>query len=203
MFRIITAVLGLVWAIAGELPADSVLTAQETGVLERIVITPIQWWQHLSYSTSLLHCQFEPSCSSYMAQAISQRGIVPGLFIGADRIVRCNPAALHYHLQTPQPTFTVDGRMIDPVPHPQPFSLESNSALAAGFSLVPGLGRVYAGHTWDGIFSFLTVSSLAILAHNAHSQGAVTASVTLGTGALIFWLGDIYGAVRTAEISNF
>jgi len=36
-------------------------------------------------------CRFEPTCSVYMYQAIQKRGLVKGIFLGARRLVRCNP----------------------------------------------------------------------------------------------------------------
>lgn len=36
-------------------------------------------------------CRFYPSCSQYALNALSQWGIVPGLWMGFKRILRCNP----------------------------------------------------------------------------------------------------------------
>ncbi|MCL2598657.1 MAG: membrane protein insertion efficiency factor YidD [Firmicutes bacterium] len=42
-------------------------------------------------SPALPHsCRFVPSCSSYMMDAIKQYGVV-GVWMGAERILRCNP----------------------------------------------------------------------------------------------------------------
>ncbi|MGG1517736.1 membrane protein insertion efficiency factor YidD [Paenibacillus oryzisoli] len=37
-------------------------------------------------------CRFEPSCSSYMIQAIEKYGVVKGIFQGIQRLRRCNVA---------------------------------------------------------------------------------------------------------------
>ncbi|MGG1553635.1 membrane protein insertion efficiency factor YidD [Paenibacillus ferrarius] len=37
-------------------------------------------------------CRFEPSCSSYMIQAIEKYGVVKGVFRGIQRLRRCNTA---------------------------------------------------------------------------------------------------------------
>lgn len=36
-------------------------------------------------------CKFVPSCSAYMMQAISKRGVLTGVPLGIWRILRCNP----------------------------------------------------------------------------------------------------------------
>jgi uncharacterized protein len=36
-------------------------------------------------------CRFEPTCSVYMYQAIQKKGILKGLYLGARRLLRCNP----------------------------------------------------------------------------------------------------------------
>jgi len=36
-------------------------------------------------------CRFNPSCSEYMIQAIEKKGIFRGLYLGALRLLRCNP----------------------------------------------------------------------------------------------------------------
>lgn len=37
------------------------------------------------------HCRYFPSCSQYMVDAIKQRGIFKGIFLGIKRILRCHP----------------------------------------------------------------------------------------------------------------
>ena len=36
-------------------------------------------------------CKFKPSCSTYMLLAIKEWGIIKGIYLGAKRILRCNP----------------------------------------------------------------------------------------------------------------
>lgn len=36
-------------------------------------------------------CRFYPTCSEYTFQAIKSFGVKKGLFLGAKRIIRCNP----------------------------------------------------------------------------------------------------------------
>lgn len=36
-------------------------------------------------------CRFEPTCSSYMLEALKTHGLVYGLFLGTKRILSCQP----------------------------------------------------------------------------------------------------------------
>lgn len=37
------------------------------------------------------HCKYYPTCSEYTKQAIEKYGILKGSFLGAKRILKCNP----------------------------------------------------------------------------------------------------------------
>ncbi|ACU06987.1 protein containing DUF37 [Flavobacteriaceae bacterium 3519-10] len=37
------------------------------------------------------NCRFEPTCSSYMVEALRVHGPVKGLWLGTKRIARCHP----------------------------------------------------------------------------------------------------------------
>lgn len=40
-------------------------------------------------------CRFHPSCSSYMAEAVTQHGVVKGMALGVRRLLRCRPFGGH------------------------------------------------------------------------------------------------------------
>ncbi|MCL2743390.1 MAG: membrane protein insertion efficiency factor YidD [Planctomycetaceae bacterium] len=56
-----------------------------------IFILPILFYKRV-ISPFLPHvCRFEPSCSTYMIEAINKYGVTRGILKGIWRICRCNP----------------------------------------------------------------------------------------------------------------
>jgi len=47
------------------------------------------------------NCRFEPSCSEYMAEAVSKHGFLRGFWLGCWRIVRCHPFSKGGHDAVP------------------------------------------------------------------------------------------------------
>ncbi|MEA3286597.1 MAG: membrane protein insertion efficiency factor YidD [Candidatus Marinimicrobia bacterium] len=182
-------------------PLDSLYAGDSLGLGMQIILKPIQWWQHFSYSQPALNCQFESSCSNFMVEALQQKGLISGLIVGTDRIVRCNPAARHYHLQQPHSQINYDGRLLDPVDWTAVEKPGKSPGLAVALSIVPGLGRTYAGHPMDGFFSLLLVGGFAF---NTYNQSLAENPIRTGLNAgfmTLFWVADIYGAYRTAKMA--
>ncbi len=176
-------------------PAVGLLRDEDIPLARRILVTPIALFQQVSYATPLLDCQFAPSCSHFMALSISRHGVAKGSILGADRLVRCNPWAFHYHLRDHPEPFHVDGRLLDPVPQERK---QWNLKAAGTLVVVPGLGRARAGRPGDGIVSFLMVASLATSAYGLHLDGKQIRAGFMGTLSIIFWLADL----RSAALSH-
>ncbi|MBL0050714.1 MAG: TM2 domain-containing protein [Bacteroidetes bacterium] len=71
-------------------------------------------------------------------------------------------------------------------------------------TVIPGLGKVYAGRWKDGIISLLFVGGMGIQAYRAFDQRGVKSTrgwifATMGTG---FYLGNLYGSYHAARIRN-
>ncbi len=59
--------------------------------MTRLIVWMIRGYQHLISPLLPPACRFEPSCSRYTAQALDVHGLVWGGWLGAWRILRCNP----------------------------------------------------------------------------------------------------------------
>ncbi len=59
-------------------------------------------------------CNFQPTCSQFARAAIKTQGFLPGVLIGADRLMRCNTLAWSYY-DSYYRGDVVSGRMPDPV----------------------------------------------------------------------------------------
>jgi uncharacterized protein len=61
-------------------------------VFQQLLIAPIRFYQKvLSPLKGAPTCRFEPSCSSYMLEAISIHGVFKGFGMGVWRILKCHP----------------------------------------------------------------------------------------------------------------
>lgn len=72
-------------------------------MLRKLAIAPIRLYQLLLSPLLGPVCRFQPTCSTYMADAILTHGVWRGGWIGARRLCRCHPFG---------------GQGYDPVPTP-------------------------------------------------------------------------------------
>lgn len=63
--------------------------------MKRIGIFFIRFYQLCIAPLLGKNCRYYPSCSEYTAQAIDKHGLCKGSWLGAKRIVRCNPWCGH------------------------------------------------------------------------------------------------------------
>jgi len=182
-------------------PADTVLASLQTNIFEKTVILPIATWQRISYNSELLACQFYPSCSNYGALAVRNYGPIIGTAITADRIVRCNPFALNYHYEMHGEFHYPDYRLVDSVQVSRPrYTSNKSPLLAAGLStIIPGTGRIYAGRFLDGLMGLWMVLLPGTAAYGSFQDSQSMKGNFFAGITLIFWLGEIYGAYRTAK----
>ena len=128
--------------------------------------------------------------------------MVRGTIIGFDRIIRCNPAAVGYHLQNINSKFHYDGRLVDNLEFRKSLNEVTNSKLPIFFSVFPGLGRTFLGRKFDGFVSFTFVSILSGLSYSSFKkENEILGTITAVIGAF-FWASDFYGTHRMIEQNN-
>jgi hypothetical protein len=60
-------------------------------MIKKYLLKLINFYQHFISPFKGRSCRFYPTCSQYSVLAIKKYGIVKGVFLGAKRILRCNP----------------------------------------------------------------------------------------------------------------
>ena len=194
-------VLTLITFVSAEpqYPADSLLISENTTFLQKLFIYPIAQWQRISYNSNAFNCQFYPSCSNYCSIAIKEKGAVIGSIIGMDRITRCNPSALYYHQKIHGAYKDSDGRIIDNI---TPLSYQKNNKselLAVSLSLIPGMGKIYAGRAYDGIYGvFNLFVSLQVYSTATKNKNKFISNV-FGLSSIVLYASEIYGSWRAVK----
>ncbi len=51
----------------------------------------IRIYQKLVSPNMGANCRYQPTCSNYMAEAVTRFGVLPGVWLGIRRIGRCHP----------------------------------------------------------------------------------------------------------------
>ena len=85
-------------------------------------------------------------------------------------------------------------------------ALKHKNPLTAGVlsGIIPGAGRVYAKDSKDGIISFIFIASTAYQSYRRFSSGGIKSAGgwIYGGLSLGFYLGNIYGSVKSAKLFN-
>lgn len=63
--------------------------------MKRLVLFFIKFYQ-IAISPALTSifgnaCRYQPTCSQYMYEAVSAKGVMYGLYLGVRRVLRCHP----------------------------------------------------------------------------------------------------------------
>ena len=83
---------------------------QETSELKLAVTGLIRLYQKFISSQDGPMCNFHPTCSRFGMRCIQEYGMVRGLLLTADRLLRCNGSQLgHYHKDE------ATGKYVDPI----------------------------------------------------------------------------------------
>ncbi len=60
----------------------------QKNLVVKVISTYQNFKQKIGHTPS---CRYSPTCSNYTKEAIVKYGILKGVFLGAGRILRCNP----------------------------------------------------------------------------------------------------------------
>ncbi len=83
---------------------------QETSELKLVATGLIRLYQKFISSQDGPACGFQPTCSRFGMACIQEYGMVRGLMLTADRLLRCNGSQWqHYHKDS------VTGKYVDPI----------------------------------------------------------------------------------------
>jgi TM2 domain-containing membrane protein YozV len=78
--------------------------------------------------------------------------------------------------------------------------------LAAGFlsAIIPGLGKIYAQRTVDGLYSLLTIGLAGWQAYDGFHKDGLSSFKGWAFGVLgsILYIGNIYGSAVSVQIHN-
>ena len=128
--------------------------------------------------------------------------MLSGTILGFDRIVRCNSAAVGYHFKNPNAQFYSDGRLIDNLNIENQTRVTNTSKLPIYFSIIPGLGRAYLDHPFDGIVSFTLISIFSGISYHSFKNSYNISGSISSILALLFWAADFYGTSQLLEIKQ-
>ena len=83
---------------------------QETSELKFVATGLIRLYQKFVSSQDGPTCNFQPTCSRFGMACIQEYGVIRGVLLTADRLLRCNGSqSQHYHKDS------VTGKYIDPI----------------------------------------------------------------------------------------
>jgi putative component of membrane protein insertase Oxa1/YidC/SpoIIIJ protein YidD/TM2 domain-containing membrane protein YozV len=142
-------------------------------------------------------CVFEPSCSNYMIKTIKEKGLITGFLDGTDRLLRCHPFASTKNYKFNWGTQKYEDDILKPY---LPIQKQKNPYLSALMSsIIPGSGKIYTNHIFDGLYSFLVCSTFSYLTYNSFKKhGFNYSTVIYGTLSISFYSANIYGSYKSA-----
>ena len=180
-------------------PVDTLLFKNDLSCIQNKSISIIRKWQTISYKNPNLNCQFYPSCSNFCAINIYNKGFLKGLVLGTDRYLRCNKYAMYKHkIYTDDYILSEDKRLMDSF-----IQIKKNKSKKMFYgmtlSIIPGLGKIYYGHYFDGLQSFKYTSPFILSGVYFYDKEDFLLSTILGSIGVLFWISDFYGVYNIAN----
>ena len=122
------------------------------------------------------------------------------LNVNLDEEIEKAKVAIKYHADLNLPYRDKDGRLIDPVSQQSTHSAKKSPFIAAFFSsILPGLGKIYAGRTMDGVTGLWTMYLTSSSTYYSIKNQKYIISPLLGIITAYVYFGEIYGAWRAVK----
>jgi putative membrane protein insertion efficiency factor len=90
------------WSISRQHP----VTREAIRVEERPAPLPanmlIRFYQNYVSPLSGSTCHYSPTCSRYTAEAVARFGLLKGIIMGTDRLIRCHPGQREFPIDPPK-----------------------------------------------------------------------------------------------------
>lgn len=77
-------------SVSADGPAGSLARARD-GLAVRVVAAPVIAYRRWISPAIPARCRFYPSCSAYTLEALSQHGVIRGIWLSLRRLGRCHP----------------------------------------------------------------------------------------------------------------
>lgn len=109
-------------------------------------VSLIRCYQDYSKEVPFEMCIFEPSCSNFTIQAIRRYGVLKGIPISANRLIRCNPSRI---FEKSSDYIYIGNKLFDP---PEDYGQNLNNF--SYLYLIPGIYQIKNRKYFDGVLSF-------------------------------------------------
>ena len=60
-------------------------------MIVKLLILKIRIYQKLISPLFMSRCRYQPTCSNYFIEALNEKGLFKGIFLGVKRILSCHP----------------------------------------------------------------------------------------------------------------
>ena len=90
------------WSISREHPITTEVEPKQPEVRRESNNALIHFYQKYVSPLSGSTCHYTPTCSRYTGEAIRKFGLLKGMLMGTDRLIRCHPGQREHPLDVPK-----------------------------------------------------------------------------------------------------
>lgn len=90
------------WSVSGQHPVTREVFPKQVEKELYSTNFVIRFYQTYISPLSGSSCRYTPTCSRYTAEAIARFGLLKGIVMGTDRLIRCHPGQREYPIDPPR-----------------------------------------------------------------------------------------------------